>query len=452
MINYSLKEIAEIVGGTLVGNGEVKVSSPLQFDSRIIKEGGLYVPIIGERVDGHSFVADLFTKGIAGSFWQSNTTVKMPQGNLVVVDDVVKALQILAIHRRKEMTCRFVGVTGSSGKTSTKDIVAAVISAKYRTYKTLGNQNNDIGVPLTILNMDETVDYAVCEMGINDFGVMDRLVSMVQPDITVITSINHAHEEALKSIDNIVAQKCQINRDLGNGQCFYNLDTYGLDNYLNNEMPLTNKPVSYGFTGGDYKAENYILNDEGTSFDCLGRTYSLPVLGQHQVLNALASIAIGKYIGMSEEEIQKGLSSVVLTAHRLQLIHVGEALVIDDAYNSNPGSLVASLDMVCQYNKNYTKTVVLGDMLELGVNSAELHASVADQVDFHNFDNIYLLGTEMLALHNRLTELNIVSTVVENNQHAAELLKKHLEKNNVIFFKASNGMHFTEIINILKGE
>jgi UDP-N-acetylmuramoyl-tripeptide--D-alanyl-D-alanine ligase len=449
MINYDLKKISEIVNGKLIGDPNARIKG-VHFDSRMAKQGMLFAPIIGEKVDGHSFVADLLRNGIAASFWQKDDPLEIPEGNIIVVDDVQTALQKLAAHYRRTLKCHFIGITGSSGKTSTKDIVSSVVSQKYRTCKTFGNQNNDLGVPLTVMNVDDDAEYVVAEMGINDIGVMDRLVTMVQPEITVISSIGPAHIAQLGSMDGIVEQKCLINRDLGDGQCFYNQSSYGLKDHLAS-MGLRHPAIGYGFEKDcDIIAEDYRLNDEGTSFTCRGRQYSLPILGRHQVLNALAAIGIGERLGIEYELIRKGLAEVKLTPHRLQLRKIRDAVIIDDTYNCNPSSLVASLQMVLQYNNSYRKAVVIGDMLELGETSAKLHSGVADEIDFSRFDDVVLIGSEVQALAERLGEQNIKCQLFADNTSAGQYLRKYLEKGNVLFFKASNGMHFASLIDSLE--
>lgn len=449
MIRYDLKRISEIVGGQLIGDERCCIQG-VHFDSRQIKPGMLFAPIIGEKVDGHSFVEGLFAKGIAASFWQKDDQLDKPQGNLIVVDNVQDALQKLARHYRKDLTCQFIGITGSSGKTSTKDIVASVVSQKYRTAKTYENQNNDLGVPLTVMNVPDDAEYVIAEMGINDFGVMDRLVSMVQPQITVISSIGPAHIAQLKTMDNIVQQKCLINRDLKeDGHCFYNNESYGLKDQLA-AMGLGDRAVSYGFSNSDITASNYRLNDEGTSFQCEGVEYTVPILGKHQVLNCLAAIGVGRLLGLSVEEIQQGLKEVKLTPHRLQLRKIGDAVIIDDSYNCNPSSLVASLEMVSKYNHTYHKTVVIGDMLELGETSYKLHYDVADAIDFHQFDNIVLVGEEVRAIADNLKKQGISYQLFTDLEKTREYLLKYLKKGNVLFFKASNGMHFASLIDSLE--
>jgi len=448
MIEYTLKEIASITSGQLIGEANKKIKG-IHFDSRKCVQDMLFCPIVGEKVDGHSFVADLLKQGIAGSFWQKGNSNEIPQGNIIIVDDVVTAMQKLAAHYRQTLKCHFIGITGSSGKTSTKDIIASVVSQKYKTYKTLGNMNNDLGVPVTICNIPEDIEYAVCEMGINDFGVMDRLADMVQPELTVITSIGPAHIAQLQTIDHIVEQKCLINKYLKNGTCFYNSDSYGLEKQMK-VMHLENNSVGYGFKHGSLQPSNVKLTSQGTTFDFENKTYTINVLGEVQVYNGLAAIGLGRQIGLSDEQINEGLKSVVLTAHRMQIKHISEGTVIDDTYNANPSSMVGSLKTMLQYDENTKKVIVIGDMKELGETSKQLHESISDEIDFSKFYQVYLVGEDMKALASKLERNNIKTTYKENIEGFETELKQYLNENTIIFFKASNSMNFASIIDKLE--
>ena len=237
------------------------------------------------------FVADLFSKGIS-QFLAKDSQVEKPKGNLIIVDDVLTALQTLARYYRMSLDCKFIGITGSSGKTSTKDIVAAVLSTKYKTFKTIGNYNNKLGVPITLINMDDDVDCAVIEMGIDDFDIMEMLVNMVEPDVTVITSIGLAHVQQFLTLDNIVQQKCWINSRLKkDGCCYYSYDAYGVRKQLLKMGLADNQIVSYGFeNNSEIRALKYSIEDKYTNFvveQYPEMVFHLPILGKHQVLNSL---------------------------------------------------------------------------------------------------------------------------------------------------------------------
>lgn len=451
-MKYTLGQIAETVNGKLCGDPDITVTG-VAIDSRLIKDNELFVPVIGERVDGHSFVCGLFEKGIKASFWQKGVEGIPDNGNIIIVDNTIAALQKLAARYRKDLGITIVGVTGSSGKTSTKDLVASVLSQKYRVHKTDGNKNNDIGVPLTLLSIKPETELAVIEMGILDFGIMDNLVEMVRPDYTVITSIAPAHIMAFKTMDNIVQQKCLINKYLGDGFCFYNHDTYGLSDYIP-KMGLKKEAVSYGFEQGSSVVINPgVFTDKGMSFSLSqypDETYSVPLLGMHQLLNSAAAVLVGKQLGLSSKQIREGLLSVKLTPHRAQIVPVNGNIIIDDTYNSNPGSLKASLEMLQGLETGSKKAVCLGDMLELGENEAMFHASIADSIDFGSFDHVLLYGPLMKNLHENIISQHKNSEWFENREELLERLKKILDEDTVVLFKASNGLRFMDLIKQLE--
>ncbi len=454
MINYSLKKIAQIVGGELIGDGK-QIIRGVHYDSRLLKEDQMFAPFKGANTDGHLFVESLFAQGIKASFWQKDCQLKKPVGNLIIVEDVLVALQTLARYYRLTLDCKFIGITGSSGKTSTKDIVAAVLSTKYRTFKTIGNYNNKLGVPITLINMDDDVECAVIEMGIDDFGIMEMLVNMVEPDITVITSIGLAHVQQFLTLDNIVEQKCWINSRLKkDGCCYYAYDSYGVNDQLKKMRLSDNQIISYGFEkASDIMALKYSIEDKYTNFIVKHHpetTFHLPILGRHQVLNGIAAIGIGERLGLSIEEIQTGFDKIELTPHRMQVKMINGAIIIDDTYNSNPSSLAASLETVIDYSDKYKKIVVIGDILELGENSLYLHANMANLIDFRMFDKIYLVGQQMKALYEKLKEDNIYCKHYNSALETADEIRQYLTKGNVIFFKASNGMKFAGLIEKLE--
>ncbi|MDO4378611.1 MAG: UDP-N-acetylmuramoyl-tripeptide--D-alanyl-D-alanine ligase [Erysipelotrichia bacterium] len=452
-MNYTLREIASIVGGRVIGNENIVVNG-INYDSRVIQKKQMFAPFVGEKVDGHKFVADLFRKDIDASFWQEDCLLDLPSGNLVIVKDVLEAIQTLAAYYRSQCSIPFIGVTGSSGKTSTKDIIAAVLSAKYRVYKTDGNHNNKLGVPMTVLNMSADAEVAVIEMGIDDIGIMDQLAEIVKPDYTVITSIAPAHIQQFKTIDKIIQQKCLINKYLPqNGYCFYNSDYPAVKEQLL-KMNLQKQIKSFGFDdASDLQVVNYRLENSNSYFQIKQYpdfTFHIPILGKHQVCNALAAISIGEKLQMTAWQMQQGLEKVRLTARRMQTKFINNCLVIDDSYNSNPSSLVASLDTFIEYDNRYHKIVVLGDMLELGNDSAEMHGDIADKVDFNEFEKIYLIGEEMKNLSEKLKQKQIKSSCFDDWKQAVPVLKGEIKKENIIFFKASNGMNFSGLISALE--
>lgn len=450
MVDYSIGKISEIVHGRLQGDPEVVIHGVIT-DSRKLTSDELFVPIKGERFDGHDFVRGLFEKGLKASFWQ-NDHKERPEGNLIIVDNVERALQQLSTYWRYDIKAKVIGVTGSSGKTSTKDIIASVLSVKYRVHKTSGNQNNEIGIPLTLLATERDDDFSVVEMGISDINEMIPMVDIVDPDYTVVTNISPAHILKFKSIDTIVREKCLINCKLKDGICFFANEAYGLKKEIRSQK-LRNRPVSYGFdSDADLVIEKCEFAENGMRFktDWFDEWFDLPILGRHQVINACSGIAIGKTFGLSYEEIQEGLSKVTLTVHRLQIRRINGATVIDDTYNSNPGSLKAALELLSAYDEKYDKYAVLGDMLELGDESDNLHAGIGDSIDFSRFRDTYLLGEEMKNLKDNLKNQNINCHHYSDRRELLEDLKQITRENSIILFKASNGLRFYDLISDLE--
>lgn len=452
MINYNLGKIAEIVNGKLYGNKDDVVEG-VQIDSRLATGKEIFVPFKGANVDGHDFVKQLLDeKRIAVSFWD-NKEKEIPEGNIIAVEDNYTALRDLAVYYRNHISTTIVGITGSSGKTSTKDIIAATLSSRYKVHKTFANKNNEIGVPLTILQTDDDCDFAIVEMGISDFGEMDEMVDIVTPDVTVITCIAEAHIQMFRHLDNTSIEKCRINSRLGNGQAFYALNGHNVKENLE-KMNLENKAISYGFEqDADVRAYDYRLAEKGSEF----RTnlypdfvFSLPILGKHQVTNALSAVAICNRYGLTAEEIQKGFDSIELTPHRLQIKNIKGAIVIDDSYNANPASMLASLQTVKDVDSSLHKIACLGDMLELGEEERNLHASLADRFDFHVFDRIYLYGSIMSALKEKLDSLGIESVYFTDFDKLEQALLPELKKGNLLLFKASNSMKFSKLIDELE--
>ena len=454
MVRYSLNEVAPMLDAVVVGDGNT-VFEGVQIDSRNTTGRELFVPIIGERVNGHSFVSGLLADGrISASLWQKDQN-KVPDGFTgLIVDNTVTALQKLAaLYRSQFHNTTVIGVTGSSGKTSTKDIICSVLSRKYHVHKTLGNHNNEIGVPLTILSVDkETDEIAVIEMGISDFGEMQLLTDIVRPDYTVITSIFPAHIMNFHTLDNIVHEKCSINRLLPEtGKCFYSYEAYGVKRELDSIIP--GRSVSYGFEDEcDICISDYHLTEDGTAFrtSITEEELYIPLFGKHLVLNACSAIGLAKLLGLTDRQISEGLAQIEITPHRMQLNKIGNTIIIDDAYNSNPGSLVASLKLLGSYNERYHRIAVLGDMLELGENSDQLHAGIADQFDFNTIDEILLYGDEMKNLQYALGRKAIDSIHFKNKEDLVEAVRNRMKDNSVILFKASNGMGFIPLIEELE--
>ena len=375
MKNMSLKEIATAVGGRYYGDETLMTQTvtAVTIDSRKIETGCLFVAIKGARVDGHDFIPTVMEQGALCAI--SEQIIPNATYPYVLVSSCKQALKDLAEHYRKSLDIKVVGITGSVGKTSTKEMIASVLSQKYNVLKTEGNFNNEIGLPLTIFNIRDCHEIAVLEMGISDFGEMHRLTKMARPDVCVITNIGLCHLENLGNRDGILKAKTEmfdymqsdakiiLNGDddklttvkevKGVTPQFFGLND-SLDAFADNVRSLSLKGT----------ACNIHLDDD--SFETI-----IPIPGHHMVYNALAGALVGQELGLTTHEIKAGIEALIPVSGRNNLIETDSLLIIDDCYNANPISTKASLDVLALADNR--KVAILGDMFELGENEKQMH-------------------------------------------------------------------------------
>ena len=451
MKELSLQEIASATGGKLTGNGDATING-VTMDSRKVLSGNLFVAIKGERVDGHDFIADVFSKGAAGVICE-----RIPEGitgPCVVVENTVKALQQLAAYYRSILDVKVVGITGSVGKTSTKEIIAAVLSAKYKVLKTAGNYNNEIGLPLTVLSIEPEHEIAVLEMGISDFGEMRVLTNIAHPDYCVITNIGQSHLENLGTRDGIYKAKSEIFECMNkNGAIFLNGD----DDILCTKKEINGiRPVFFGFEdNNDYKPANIEpLGLRGTEFEIVYPTGSFAVttglFGNHMIGNALASAAVGHTLGMTDKEIAEGLKTASTIAGRLNLIPFGDGFIIDDCYNAAPSSMKAAIDTLALAKGR--RVAILGDMFELGTDSNEMHREIGEYAAESTIEKLICIGENsrhmMEGARNADTGVQIhYFPTVDSFLAEKEYL---IVKGDNVLVKASHGMNFVRIVEALE--
>ena len=456
MIDFTLEKVIEVVQATGYQNIDLhKCIDGVTIDSRNVDPNNLFVPLIGARVNGHDFVLNTLQKGAIASFWQEDQPNPPVSTPLIFVKDCLVALQQLAKAYRETLDATFIGITGSSGKTSTKDIVASVCAVGYETQKTFGNRNNEVGLPLTILQIRRSTQVAVIEMGISDFKEMRLLTEIVQPHIAIITSISESHIDNFKTMEHIVEEKYRITECLQNdGILLYNADTPLLHDYATNHS-LPQKMFAYGkdasypavitssriHTGGLYFTTN--LYD--------GREFYLPMLGTHQIYNAMSAILCGMALGLEADEIQEGFQHIDLTGKRNEVKKIRECVLIDDTYNANPSSMVASLDTLSNYPLVVKKIAVLGDMFGLGEQSAQLHERIGQDYHFKNIDELWVVGDYTLLLADALEKRNlpIVIRRYEDKDALYRALKVQTYSTCLILVKASRGMLLDELITKL---
>lgn len=459
MIRRTLKEIETMMKGHDLKKESENISiQGVSIDSRQIKPGQLYVPIVGKRFNGHKFINDAIEKGATAAIWSKNEAIPSVDIPLILVDDTLSAIQRLAKSYREQLKAKIIGVTGSNGKTSTKDILAGILSTRYKTQKTFGNLNNHLGVPLTILELDEDCEMAVVEMGTSNLGEIELLTSIASLDVAIITNIGDVHLDELITRENIVNAKLEILKGLKSNGLFV---CYGDNSILNNKiknMNINYKTITFGQNSSNTYIPRLENSDEkGISFS-LDKfhcpSFYLPMIGKHQMYNATAAITVARYYGISFEQIKDGLSNVEFTSMRNEIIHTKKYTILNDSYKSNPASLLAALETL--YNmKNYSQRIaILGDMVGLGTDEIDMHMEIGAKIDPKQID--YLLTIGPLATHianaarprfrkNRVFSFN-------NKAQLIQKLKKLMDFEAIVLIKGSRMLKLEEIIEELQRE
>ncbi|WP_159883942.1 UDP-N-acetylmuramoyl-tripeptide--D-alanyl-D-alanine ligase [Paenibacillus puerhi] len=460
MIKRTLAEIAEMAGGKLHNDtyGGVVVHG-VSKDSRTLSPGNLYIPLIGEAFDGHRFAEAAFEGGASASLWQSDHP-ELPEGRpLVVVDDCLAALQRLAAAYKAQLSVRIVGITGSNGKTTTKDLTAAVLSTAYSVHKTSGNYNNHIGLPLTLLELSEDSDIAVLEMGMSGRGEIELLSSLAGPELAVITNIGDAHLLQLGSREEIARAKTEILAGLQpGGTLVYNGDEPLMELALAELAQSGDRPVdSYSRvrfgagTGNDLFPSGISMDRKESRFTlgaAGGREFAIPLLGAHNVLNALAAYAVGRHFGLDDSSIAKGLSGVKVTGMRIEVLEAPGGLTIwNDAYNASPTAMRAALALLHEAKGFERKYACLGDMLELGPDEAELHREVGRFLDPAQVAGVFTFGPLSLHLAEGAKERFPEGTVwhFREKEELAHALQAVASPRDVVLIKGSRGMRMEQI-------
>ena len=424
MKGMTLRAMTQAVNGIYHGNGEDydKEITAITIDSRKVAEGGLFIAIKGERSDGHDFIGQCFEKGAACVI--SEKELPDEERSYIQVESSLQALKDLALLYRNNLDVKVVGITGSVGKTSTKETISSVLSEKYRVLKTLGNFNNEIGLPLTVFRLTEDDEVAVLEMGISDFGEMDRLSKIAQPDICVITNIGFCHLENLGTRDGILKAKTEI------------------FNHMN--------PDGIVIVNGDDDKLSTISQVHGK------RPLVFGISNNHMVYNAMAAALVGSVLGLSSIEIERGVKNLKTIAGRNNIIKENGFTIIDDCYNANPVSMKASLDVLDTAIGR--KVAILGSMFELGENEKQMHYDVGMYLGTKDIDVLITAGdlAAQIAEGTRAyidTNYNAHGCEVHDFETRDDMLKcigHILKTGDNILIKASHGMEFTKVVEAVK--
>ena len=453
MQRLSLVEIAQAVDGKLNIDTNETVDN-VCIDTRKITKGCLYVAIKGEKFDGHDFIEKAFKLGAKAVISHKEIKTDKP---VVYVKDTRLAFGALSAYYRSLFSVFLVGVTGSVGKTSTKEMIYTVMKNHYNVLKTQGNLNNDIGLPRTLLELSDEYQGAVIEMGMSNLGEISYLSKLAKPDMAVITNIGVSHLENLKTRENILKAKLEILDGMKKGsKIILNAD---------NDMLLTVKDkienaVYIGIDNvedSDIIAKDIKQKGDDTLFTIIygGKEYSaqIPTIGKHNVYNALVAFLVGVEIGMDEEKIIEALLQYENSGMRQQISIKNDIKVIADCYNASPDSMVSALSVIKSVECNGRRIAVLGDMLELGETSDDLHRQVGRLVKDYDIDTLYCYGKEAFYIKEGADEAGVSNTIYTNNKdELATLLKRDLVKGDAVIFKASRGMKLEEVIEKVFGE
>lgn len=472
MKNMTLANIAQAVGGTLDAkmlpeavSAEHTQAQSVVLDSRLVEPGGIFIATRGEHVDGHSFIDQVFDTGALGVICEEAPV--QPKGAYILVEDSFLALKDLAEYYRSQLDIKVVGITGSVGKTSTKEFVASVLSQKYRVLKTEGNYNNEVGLPLTVLRIREDCEVAVLEMGISDFGEMHRLSKIAKPDVCLITNIGQCHLENLGTRDGILKAKTEIFDFMQEGgQICLNGDD---DKLVTIREVRGSIPVFFGCGSNNaVYADNYenrgligsraqihmkgIAGHDACSFEA-----EIPLPGEHMLYNALAATAAGMLFGLTAEEIQEGIRTVKAVDGRSHVIRTDRLTLIDDCYNANPVSMKAALDLLHMtelsevFEDTARKVAVLGDMFELGTDEAALHREVGVYAAKKQIDVLVCVGNLCKYMYEGAQAVRSVTNCYyfEDKEALEAQMDTVIQDGDLVLVKASHGMHFEELIKML---
>lgn len=450
-------------GGTLndyTAYGDIRVEGVFT-DSRKPVEGSLFIPLVGERFDGHEFVQACLEKGAAGALWQNDHGVPPQEGAVIVVEDTLAALQGLASAYLAESQTSVVGITGSNGKTTTKDIVDAILSTTFKVHKTQGNFNNHIGLPLTVLSMEQDTEIVILEMGMSGRREIEALSLIAQPDIAIITNIGESHLLQLGSRLEIARAKAEIAAGMKpGGLLIYNGDEPLIKQVLaeaETKQPEGMKRFTFGLqTDNDDYPTGLMNAQNGVVFTTkqLGeQALTLPLLGTHNVVNCLAALAVARHFGVTAEQIASGLSSLKLTGMRIEVIQgVSGLTMLNDAYNASPTSMKAAIDVLEGLKGYRSRVAVLGDMLELGPQEQELHRGIGEYITPGKMDLVLTYGPLSVNIAEG-AKLHMPAEAVhafENKEEMTRYLLEKLHPRDVVLFKASRGMKLEDVVESLK--
>lgn len=455
-MNFTVKEITDIVDGKLIQGDEQTKICHVEIDSRKVKAQTLFVPFVGEKVDGHDFIEQAFDNGAEVAFVEREVNVRQKDKALILVKSSLEAIQKLAKAYRTKIPVEIIGVTGSVGKTSTREMIVCALSGDMNVFKTTKNFNSDIGLPLTMFRLDDSYDLAVVEMAMGYPGEMAGISPIARAHQAVITNIGLCHIEKLKTQENILKEKLHITDFFDESSVLF---VNGDDELLCDAVKdVPYKVVKYGFGDGcDYKGEDVECSDMRTRFSVQlhgkREVFEIPVVGQHNVRNALVAIAVAEHNGLSVEHIRKNLLSYKSQSGRQSIRKLGSLTVIDDCYNASPASMKSALDVLSMIAKSEKKksVAVLADMLELGTEAISSHESIGECVVKNNIDELITVGElgSVIADTARRKSESVRVKSFDTNEQAVKYLSEQDKKDTIVLVKGSRVMHLEDVVDSL---
>lgn len=455
MREFSIQELLKYTSGILMAKEVEKVNldtkiREIVIDSRKARMGALFVAIVGERNDAHNFIPQVYEAGCRVCFISKKDIPLLPDMIYILVEHTVWAMQEVAYHYRKELTLPLIGITGSVGKTTTREMVALALSVDKKVFQTAANFNSQIGVPLTLLSIDSDFEIGVIELGISEFGEMSRIARLVQPDVAVITNIGTAHIEQLKTSENICNEKLKIQEGMKGNILFLNIE----DKILAKAKPEEGIQISY-FGNGEHSmafARDIQMIDGCANFYAVIQgeevRVTLKVHGKHQILNTLIALSIAKYYGVELSKASEKLSEFYGFAHRQQIFYKNGMRIIDDTYNASPTSMKSAIDILLEMPGR--KIAVLGDMKELGEKERELHREIGEYL---KGAEMYLitLGTLAEEIANVYQSQGKIAYKFMDREKMEEFLEQFLQSGDSVLYKGSNSMRLMESVKKILG-
>ena len=453
MNKLSLTEIAQVTNAKKNSDAEIFFDS-ISTDSRKIKGGELFVAIKGENMNGESFAGDAIKKG-ASAVMVSKTAKRIPEGVILKVDDTLVAYRQIAGAWRNRFDIPIIAVTGSNGKTTTKDLTAAALTGVWNVLKTTANFNNEIGVPLTLLELDETHHAAVVEIGMRGLGQIAELAKFVKPTIGIVTNVNETHIELLGSIENIAKAKGELVEAIpAGGTVILNADdphVAAMKNLAADGVRVLN--YSLENPDADFFAKNILIGSVSTEFIMIFRgkeyDFEIPMLGRHNVSNALGAIAAGYAVGLTVPDVQRGFATLTTTKMRFEVIRRDGLTIVNDAYNASPASMRMAIRTAAEIYSG-KKFAVLGDMLELGNLSERLHREIGAELVENKFDTLIAIGKLGKFIADGARDAGLKNVyAVDSHEDAAKKILELVRDGDTILFKASHAMHMEKIIELI---